>query len=143
MVNVRSASRTRILVVGNEPVMQDRSIASWLDDAGYQVADVKVGQQAPKLADQQSFDVVVVSVTLPGVAGVKAVRAASDNRLESKPVIVVGYPLMERAIEAVKLGAVDYLVGVQAPDDLEVVIRETLLQRESAQYIAGDNWWRA
>lgn len=143
MVNVRSASRTRILVVENESVMQSRSIASWLHNAGYQVADVKTGQQALKLAGQYDFDLVVVGVRLPGITGVRAVRAASDSKLESKPVMIIGYPLMERAIEAVKLGAVDYLVGLQAPDDLNSLIREALLHREEVKHTAGDGWCRA
>jgi ActR/RegA family two-component response regulator len=110
MVSVRNALKTRILVAGEESAVEEESIANWLEDAGYQVATVEIGERALKVV---------------------------------KSVIITGYPLMERAIEAVKLGAVDYLVGVQAPGDLELVIRETLLQREDAQYTAGDSWWRA
>lgn len=143
MVVVRSTLNTRILVAEEESPKQQRSIAGWLEDAGYGVATVEIGKQALKVMEQQDFDVAVVGVRLPGVTGVKMMRAASDRRLKSKPVIIIGYPLLDSAIEAVRLGIVDYLVGLQAPDDLDLLIRETLLQREGAQYIAGDNWWRA
>jgi DNA-binding NtrC family response regulator len=143
MVSVRNALKTRILVAGEESAVEEESIANWLEDAGYQVATVEIGERALKVVEHHDFDVVIVGVRLPGTMGVRVVRESDDNKPEVKSVIITGYPLMERAIEAVKLGAVDYLVGVQAPGDLELVIRETLLQREDAQYTAGDSWWRA
>ena len=50
-----------------------------------------------------------------------------------KSIIITAYPTAETAAEAMKLGAVDYLIKPIAPDDLERLIRETLLKCESQE----------
>ncbi len=118
-----------ILIVDDEPIVQE-SIRDWLKDAGYQVATAESGEEALELIEKQDFSVMIVDVRLPGKTGITVLKEVKALRPEIKSIIITAYPSTELAAEAMKLGAVDYLIKPIAPDDLERLIRETLLKCE-------------
>ncbi len=118
-----------ILIVDDEPIVQE-SIRDWLKDAGYQVATAESGEEALELIEQQDFSVMIVDVRLPGKTGITVLKEVKALRPEIKSIIITAYPSIELAAEAMKLGAIDYLIKPIAPDDLERLIRETLLKCE-------------
>jgi len=118
-----------ILIVDDEPIVQE-SIRDWLRDAGYQVATAESGEEALELVEKQDFSVMVVDVRLPGKTGITVLKEVKALKPEIKSIIITAYPSTELAAEAMKLGAIDYLIKPIAPDDLERLIRETLLKCE-------------
>jgi len=118
-----------ILIVDDEPIVQE-SIRDWLKDAGYQVATAESGEEALELVEKQDFSVMVVDVRLPGKTGITVLKEVKALKPEIKSIIITAYPSTELAAEAMKLGAIDYLIKPIAPDDLERLIRETLLKCE-------------
>jgi len=118
-----------ILIVDDEPIVQE-SIRDWLKDAGYQVATAESGEEALELIEKQDFSVMIVDVRLPGKTGITVLKEVKALRPEIKSIIITAYPSTELAAEAMKLGAIDYLIKPIAPDDLERLIRETLLKCE-------------
>jgi len=118
-----------ILIVDDEPIVQE-SIRDWLKDAGYQVATAESGEEALEMIEQQDFSVMIVDVRLPGKTGITVLKEVKALRPEIKSIIITAYPSIELAAEAMKLGAIDYLIKPIAPDDLERLIRETLLKCE-------------
>lgn len=121
--------KTPILIVDDEPIVRE-SIRDWLVDAGYQVATAETGEQALDMVGQQDFGVVVLDVRLPGKTGIKVLQELKALKPGIKSIIITAYPSSDMAAEATRLGAVDYLVKPIAPDELERLIRETLLQCE-------------
>ncbi len=121
-----------ILIVDDEPIVRE-SIRDWLMDAGYQVATAESGEEALKMMEQQDFSLVVLDVRLPGKTGISVLKEIKAVKPLVKSIIITAYPSVELAIEAMKLGAVDYLIKPVAPDDLEKLIRETLKKCESEQ----------
>jgi sulfite reductase subunit B len=114
-----------VLIVDDEPIVRE-SIRDWLKDSGYKVATADSGEEALKMIETQDFSVVVVDVRLPGKGGIAVLREIKSERPWIKSIIITAYPSAESAVEAMKLGAIDYLVKPVAPDDLEKLIRETL-----------------
>jgi DNA-binding NtrC family response regulator len=114
-----------ILIVDDEPIVRE-SIRDWLQEAGYQVATAESGEEALKMMETQDFSVLVLDVRLPGKTGITILKEVKTLKPEIKSIIITAYPSTELAVEAMKLGAVDYLIKPVAPDELEKLIRDTL-----------------
>ena len=121
-----------VLIVDDEPIVRE-SIRDWLRDAGYQVATAETGEEALEMIENQDFSVVVLDVRLPGKTGIRILKEVKALKPQIKSIIITAYPSADMADEALKLGAVDYLIKPIAPDDLERLIRETLLKCESQE----------
>ena len=120
-------SRKPILIVDDEPIVRD-SIRDWLKDAGYQVATAETGEEALEIIKKQDFSVIVMDIRLPGQTGITVLKQVKALKPEIKSIIITAYPSTELSDEARQLGAIDYLIKPIAPDDLERLIRETLLK---------------
>ena len=118
-----------ILIVDDEPIVRE-SIRDWLKDAGYQVATAETGEQALEMVQKEDFGVVVLDVRLPGRTGLNVLKELKATKPHIKAIVITAYPTTEMSLEAMKLGAVDYLVKPIAPDDLERLIREALVELE-------------
>lgn len=119
-----------ILIVDDEPIVRE-SIRDWLRDAGYQVETAESGEQALELIERQDFSVMVIDVRLPGKTGIAVLKEVKGLKPQIKSIIITAYPSADLAAEAMKLGAVDYLIKPIVPDDLEGLIRETIAKCES------------
>jgi len=119
-----------ILIVDDEPIVRE-SIRDWLKDAGYQVATAESGEEALEMIKKQDFSAMILDVRLPGITGIKVLKDVKALKPQIKSIVITAYPTAELAAEAKKLGAIDYLVKPIAPDDLEGLIRGTLLKCET------------
>ena len=119
-----------ILVVDDEPIVRE-AIRDWLKDAGYQVAMAGSGEEALEMIGKQDFSVMILDIRLPGITGINVLKEMKVLKPQIKSIVITAYPTVELTDEAMKLGAIDYLIKPIAPDDLEKLIRETLLKCES------------
>ncbi len=119
-----------ILVVDDEPIVRE-SIRDWLLDAGYKVATAESGEEALDMMRKQDYGIVVLDVRLPGKTGITVLKDIKALKPSIRSIIITAYPSTELAAEAMKLGAVDYMIKPIAPDDLEKLIQETMLKCES------------
>lgn len=116
-----------VLVVDDEPIVRE-SIRDWLKNAGFEVATAETGEEALEIVGRQDISVMILDVRLPGKTGIRVLKEAKALKPQIKTIMISAYPSVELAVEATKLGAVDYLIKPVAPDDLERLIRETLLK---------------
>jgi heterodisulfide reductase subunit A len=121
-----------VLIVDDEPIVRE-SIRDWLKNAGYEVYTAASGEEALSLVEKQDFGVIVIDVRLPGITGIKALTEVKQQKPQIKSIVITAYPSAELAAEAIKLGAVDYLVKPVNPDDLEKLIQSTLLEYEKQE----------
>jgi len=115
-----------VLIVDDETILRE-SLRDYLKET-YQVVTAGTGEEALELVEKQDFDILVIDVRLPGKTGLQVLREVRESKPYIKSIIITAYPSAESAVEAMKLGAVDYLVKPVVPDDLEGLIRETLLK---------------
>jgi DNA-binding NtrC family response regulator len=125
------AEEKTVLIVDDEAIVRE-SLGDWLKDT-YQVATAETGEEALELIEKQDYDVLIVDVKLPGKSGIQVLREVKKVKPYIESIVITAYPSVELAVEAMKLGAVDYLIKPVAPDDLERLIRETLLKYKGEQ----------
>ncbi len=97
-----------ILIVDDEALTL-RTISRALEAEGYEIFLAQSGEQALEVAAKEHPDIALLDVVLPGIDGVEVLRQL--KRLDSSIVVVMmsAYRVVERAVEAIKLGAYDYL----------------------------------
>ena len=97
-----------ILIVDDEALTL-RTISRALEAEGYEVLLAQSGEEAVEIAAKEHPDIALLDVVLPGIDGVEVLRQL--RRLDPAIVVVMmsAYRVVERAVEAIKLGAYDYL----------------------------------
>lgn len=118
------------MIVEDEAVVRE-SLRDWLKDI-YQVVMAETGEEALDLIGKQDFDVLIVDVRLPGKSGLQVLSEVRETKPYIKCIVITAYPSVELAVEAMKLGAVDYLIKPVAPERLERLMRDTLFKGKTA-----------
>jgi EAL domain-containing protein (putative c-di-GMP-specific phosphodiesterase class I)/ActR/RegA family two-component response regulator len=122
-------ARHSVLLVDDDPDVA-RPIQRMLRSAAYEVCVVLDGPTAIEAVRRQSFDVVVSDIFMPGMTGLSLLRAIRSHDLDVPVILTTGNPTVETAIEAVALGAMQYLAKpVRDKELLGVVEKATKLHR--------------
>jgi DNA-binding NtrC family response regulator len=110
-----TAARPLLLVVDDEPtvVALIRRVA---EKEGFEVIPCTDGRQALEIARDRRPNLVMVDLRMPDVAGLEVVRALREADAKANVVLMTGFGSIDSAVEAIKLGAADYLTK---PFDLE------------------------
>ncbi len=124
----------RILVVDDEAKMR-RLLELSLKGLGHEVVQAEDGESALAAFDTMPFDLVLTDLRMPRLDGMGLLRALRE-RGEDVPVIVLtAYATVESAIEAMKLGATDYMIRPLEMKDMELAVTRALalgtVQREN------------
>lgn len=109
--------KAKILVVDDEEVVR-LSHARTLAGEHCNVKVVWNGTDALQVMGQDSFDVVLLDLRMPGMDGMAVLKTIKEKWPESEVIIITGYPTVESAKQAVSLGAYDYLAKPVGPDDV-------------------------
>jgi len=118
-------AKGRILVVDDEqPVC--RSIAGALETEGYRVDTVQSGEEAVKRISDDAYDLLLVDLMMPGMSGMELLETLKKKRSEAVVIMITGYPTMKTAVQAVKIGAFDYLPKPFTPKELRVIVSRGL-----------------
>jgi heterodisulfide reductase subunit A len=107
----------RILVVDDELVVRD-SLKEWLKDEGFQVDTAESGAAALEKLNAQTFHLLLLDIKMPGMDGVEVLKRAKEVQPELPVVMMTAYATVETAVEAMKMGALDYLMKPFDPDNL-------------------------
>jgi two-component system response regulator AtoC len=128
--------QARILLVEDE-VNMARTLAKNLERAGHAVEHAPHGEAALARLGEASFDVVLTDLKMPVMDGMALLRAMHERGLPAAVVVLTGYGTIESAVEAMKLGAADYLIKDARPQEIlltiERVLRLDALRRENAR----------
>ena len=116
-----AAERTRVLLVDDDDAVL-RVTQRRLEKAGHQVIACAGGSQALAALSEQSFDVMLSDIQMPGVSGLALLRAVREHDLDLPVVLVTGDPSLESAAEAVGYGAFRYLIKPVPFEELNGVV---------------------
>ncbi len=98
-----------ILIVDDEALTL-RTIGRALQAEGYEVLSAASGEDALKLIAEEKPDLALLDVVLPGINGIEVLRQAKKISPAMIVVMMSAYHMVDRAVEAMKLGAYDYLI---------------------------------
>jgi Response regulator containing CheY-like receiver, AAA-type ATPase, and DNA-binding domains len=124
-VKQNSEDTIQVLVVDDEKIMQD-SLFRILIKEGYEVKTASSGEEAVEKFDCESFDIVLLDIKMPGIGGIETLRRIKEMDPAITILIVTGYPSIDSAVRAIKLGAYDYITKPFTPDVLRVAINRAL-----------------
>src|SRR5574337_903026 len=113
---------TRALVVDDEHPIR-LLMEKELPRAGYTVTCAGSGEEALEQLRTREFDVVLLDLKMPGIGGMETLRRIRGSGTTAEVVILTGHPDVESAINAMKLGAYDYLTKPFKLSELEEVLR--------------------
>jgi len=97
---------------------------------GFHVQEAAHGEQALQLADLRQFDVVVLDMVMPGISGIQTLEHLKVKHPECEVIMLTGQGTIETAVQAMKLGAFDFLTKPFPLADLETLIEKAYERRE-------------
>jgi DNA-binding NtrC family response regulator len=123
---------SKILLVDDEVVFTT-NMGKLLTNRGYKVAAVNSGDAAVQLLEKENFDVVVLDLKMPGMDGLTTLKEIKKLGLFAETLILTGHGSIDTALEAIKLGAYDYLTKPCEIDDLVGKIEGARYKKDGAE----------
>lgn len=117
--------RRRILVVDDDESLR-RVTQVQLEEEGYTVATAVSAEEALALLSENSEDLVITDLRMPGLSGVDLLKEVRVEYPETVVVLVTAFGTVGSAVEAMKLGAYDYITKPVDPDLLRLVVTRAL-----------------
>jgi len=118
----------RILIVDDEEIVV-RSCLRTLAEGAYRAEAVQSGAEAlAKIADGD-FDVLVLDIMMPKMDGIEVLRRVKETHPDIEVVMITGLSQIDTAVQAMKLGAFDYLPKPFDPDELRLAVDRALERR--------------
>ena len=115
----------RILVVDDDESLR-RITALQLEEEGYQVKVASSAEDALIILARSPQDLVITDLKMPGVSGVQLLKQIRTDYPETIVILVTAFGTVESAVEAMKLGACDYITKPVNPDNLRLVVARSL-----------------
>ena len=118
------AANTKILIIDDEQGIRDLFSTAMEDQ--YQVLSADNGEDGLKIAKKEKPDIVFLDLKLPGMDGIDVLRKIKELNSEIITIMITGYGTVEKAVEAMELGAYEYIVKPLNVKEVEVLIGQAL-----------------
>lgn len=122
-------SNYSVLVIDDEPT-QLSTLAGFLKNLGYTVETAGSGQAGIEKIHAKAIDLALTDYKMPDKTGLKVLREVKAVNPEIDVIIMTAYGSIESATEAMKAGAIDYLVKPIDLDQLEIIVKKALERKQ-------------
>lgn len=118
-----------------------KTLTQRLEMRGLKVTGATRGEEAVDIADKQNFDAIVIDLAMPGMDGLETLKRIKANHPDAEIIMLSGHGTVKTSIEAMKLGAEDFL---EKPVDMQELLtkidemkhkRILILQKQSKEEI--------
>jgi DNA-binding NtrC family response regulator len=117
--------KTSVLIVDDET--GQRQFISGSLSKEYDVVTAAHGREAAQLLSHRSFSLVITDERMPDMSGIELVRWMREHSPETPVIVLTAYGSVETAVEAIKLGAEEYLTKpLKSPEELRLIVRKAL-----------------
>lgn len=96
-----------------------QTLVRWMTRKGHNVAEAANGHEALEICDRQHFQVAIVDMNMPGMTGIELLDRLKESQSDTEVLILTGQGTIESAVNAMKIGACDYLTKPFPLDELE------------------------
>jgi DNA-binding NtrC family response regulator len=124
-------TKAKVLVIDDEPVVR-RSVTRALESEQCTVEQAGSGTSGLLALDRQPFDVVLLDLRMPEMDGVETLGRIKERWPDTEVVVITGYPTVETAKQAVRLGAYDYVAKPVGCDEVAQITRSAMLHKRWA-----------
>ncbi|HTI39353.1 MAG TPA: sigma-54 dependent transcriptional regulator [Vicinamibacterales bacterium] len=125
---------SRILVIDDDEGVR-QSMGRMLRGAGYAVEMAETGEQGLALARGNAFDVILSDMRMPGISGIDVLQRLREQRVDSAFIVMTGFGTVDTAVEAMKLGAVDFVQKPFFREELLMRVRSAADRRQLARQV--------
>jgi DNA-binding NtrC family response regulator len=127
--------RTHVLVVDDDPEVR-ALLSRVLTKGGYVLAEATSGAEAMAVLGRQEFDVALVDIKLPDASGLDILRWAREAEADTELIVLTGNADVETAVEAMRLGAYDFIAkpwrNAELVEVLSKAVEKRRLRRENS-----------
>ena len=123
--------RANILIVDDEEVVRLSHLRS-LEGADCNARAAADGKEALAVMEQHPVDVVLLDLRMPDLDGMDVLKTIKQRWPDSEVVVITGYPSIESAKQAVRLGAFNYLAKPVGPDEVIKAANDAIVQKRWA-----------
>ncbi|MCL2389420.1 MAG: response regulator [Elusimicrobia bacterium] len=120
---------TKILIIEDEETVRE-SLFAVLTARGFGVATAETGREALEKIKKEFYDILLVDYKLTDMDGLSLIKEAAFISKDSVPIVVTGYSSVETAVDAMRIGAHDYLIKPVDIDNLIENIKMILNERD-------------
>jgi len=128
-VDTSQVKKSRVLVVDDEKNIR-LTIAQALEKLQVEVDNAINGEEALQKIKQDDYRLVLLDLKLPGLDGVEVLRRLRGFNQKIKVLIITAHGTVENAVEAMKLGAVDFIQKPFTPDEIRSFVAKALARTE-------------
>lgn len=118
----------KVLIVDDELLMR-KFLAETLLRKKIDVTIAENGREALEILEKSSFDLVISDMKMPGMTGIELLRKVKELYPETIFVVISGFGTVESAVEAMRLGAFNYILKPFSPETIETMIEKASEQR--------------
>jgi two-component system, NtrC family, response regulator PilR len=115
----------RILVIDDEQSMRD-FLSIMLKKEGYEVVAAENGEHGLKAIHAEIYDLVITDVKMPKVDGIEVLRTIKEVSPETVVIVITAFATTDTAVQAMKLGAYDYITKPFKVDEIKLIIQKAL-----------------
>jgi DNA-binding NtrC family response regulator len=118
-----------ILVIEDDTTMRN-GLVEILKEAGYNVDSAENGQKGLEKIREKDYDIVLTDLIMPVMGGMELLRNIKHFKPGTSVIIITAFGTIENAVEAIKVGASDYITKPFKIDEVQTKIRKILAERE-------------
>jgi DNA-binding NtrC family response regulator len=120
----------RILVIDDDDSVR-KVLVSALEDEGYQVDVAETGKKAIEKSQAKFYNLALIDIRLPDMEGTKLLSDLKETTPKMVKIIVTGYPSLQNAIQAVRMGANDYVVKPFKMESVLDTVKQNLKKQQN------------
>jgi DNA-binding NtrC family response regulator len=123
------SSKGRIVVIDDEANAVD-ALEQLLVEDGYEVVKARDGRAGLQLLEEFDADVVLTDLRMPGLDGLEVLAKVKEVRPDALVIVMTGYGTVKTAVQAIKLGAEDYLSKPIELEELQVAVQRAIERKQ-------------
>ena len=115
----------RILIVEDEDTLCE-SLQRVFRREGFEVDIADSAETAFRLLENNTYDLILTGVILPGISGIELIARYKEQNPNQKVIIMTAYASLQTAVEALRVGACDFIVKPIMHDELKRMVKKAL-----------------
>jgi DNA-binding NtrC family response regulator len=115
----------KILIVDDEQIIRE-SLSGWLERDGYEIMTAASGEKSLELLKTNHFDILLVDIKMDGMSGIEVLKHVKEHYPDIDVIMITAFGSIPSSVQAMKIGAYDYLLKPFDPEELGVLIQKLI-----------------